>query len=131
MKKLLITVIIIIMALGTVQAQNPIKGNEFLETYRKAESENNKEVLTYLSAYLSGMVKGIQTTNVYHGMKGKGGLFCTPDNVKIITPDRMMNLMPKMQQDFKDGKTVYAEDPLDAPLSITLNLILNHYYSCN
>ena len=40
-------------------------------------------------------------------------------------------LETKIDQDFKDGKTVYAENPLDAPLSITISMILNHYYPCN
>ena len=131
MKKIITLIFINLISFNFVFAQGPITGRDFIENYKIAENQKNEQVLSFLGTYLNGILRGIQATSIHFKLKGRKEIYCYPDNIKILTEKRMITFIPKIDQDFKDGKTVYAENPLDAPLSITISMILNHYYPCN
>ena len=129
MNKILITLVLIVSFSESILSQERWTGRTYIEEYQKAKETTDEDFLTNIETYLYGIVKGIVTTNLFSGAIGEGNLFCLPKN-KSFKPNEVINLISELDEDFKQGKTIYPNDPLTAPIEITMIWALRHFYPC-
>ena len=130
MKKIIFFLALILITLTNIYAEEPFTTHKVIEYYNKALVEENNTALSRLKYFIEATGEGVTTTNAYFGARGVGMLFCLP-KASLLRADRVIELIKEFYADFKDGNTIYPNDPLEAPLSITIIWTLTHFYPCN
>ena len=130
MKKLFIAIVLTITAIFNIYAEEPFTTHKVIEYYNKALDKKNDTALSRLKYFIEATGDGVTTTNAYFGARGQGMLFCRPKAV-LLKADRIIKLIKDFNIDFKAGNTIYPNDPLEAPLPITIIWTLTHFYPCN
>ena len=129
MKKILFSLVLSLITLN-IYAEEPFTTHKVLEYYNKALIEENDTALWRLKYFIEATGNGVTTTNAYFGARGVGMLFCRP-KASLLRADRIIELIKEFNTDFKAGKIIYPNDPLEAPLPITIIWTLTHIYPCN
>ena len=130
MKNIILSLALTLVTFTNVCAKEPLTTHKVIEYYNKALIEENETALSRLKYFIEATGDGVTTTNAYFGARGQGMLFCRPKAV-LIKADRIIKLIKDFNIDFKAGNTIYPDDPLEAPLSITIIWTLTHFYPCN
>ena len=130
MKNIILSLALTLVTFNNVCAKEPFTTHKVIEYYNKALIEENETALSRLKYFIEATGDGVTTTNAYFGARGQGMLFCRPKAV-LIKADRIIKLIKDFNIDFKAGNTIYPNDPLEAPLPITIIWTLTHFYPCN
>ena len=130
MKNIILSLALTLVTFTNVCAKEPFTTHKVIEYYNKALIEENETALSRLKYFIEATGDGVTTTNAYFGARGQGMLFCRPKAV-LLKADRIIKLIKDFNIDFKAGNTIYPNDPLEAPLPITIIWTLTHFYPCN
>ena len=130
MKKIIFFLTLTLIIFNNLYAEEPFTTHKVIEYYDKALDEKNDTALSRLKYFIEATGEGVTTTNAYFGARGVGMLFCRP-KASLLRADRVIELIKEFNTDFKAGNTIYPNDPLEAPLSITIIWMLTHFYPCN
>tara|TARA_Y100001933_G_scaffold171228_1_gene169272 strand:+ start:214 stop:642 length:429 start_codon:yes stop_codon:yes gene_type:complete len=129
MNKIIIALVLLAGLSETVLSKEPWTARKYIEQYQKAKETTDEGFLTTIETYISGITKGVVMTDLYSGSIGKGNLFCPPKG-KSFKTNEIVSLISELDEEFKKGNTIYPNDPLAAPLEITMIWALRHFYPC-
>ena len=124
-----IVIFILLLFNNNAFANEPWTTHRYIEEYQKAKKSTDEDFLTNFETYILGISKGIVMTNLYFGATGKGNLFCPPKD-KRFDANHLIELIKKMDREYKMGNTKYPNDPLEAPIEISAIWTLSHFYPC-
>ncbi len=130
MKKIIFFLTLTLIIFNNLYAEEPFTTHKVIEYYDKALDEKNDTALSRLKYFIEATGDGVTTTNAYFGARGSGMLFCRP-KASLLRADKIIGLIKEFKTDFKAGNTIYPNDPLEAPLPITIIWTLTHFYPCN
>jgi len=129
-RKLILALVLVVGLSESILSKEPWTARIYIEQYQKAKETTDDGFLTTIETYISGIAKGVVTTDLYSGSIGKGNLFCPPKG-KSFKTNEIVSLILELDEEFKKGNTIYPNDPLAAPLEITMIWALRHFYPCS